>query len=148
MGLTKAISKIIGPVLLLRAASILIDRNHFLEMLRGLDGEVATVSFSMFPIALLMAFIALALVPLDSGTLAALLLRVIAWGGILKTSALILAPRAVVAKVHVIGHAGILNVVLAACVAVGAYFTWFGYFASAPHKQGHDTVRDRAPVGR
>jgi hypothetical protein len=45
MDLTKAISKIIGPVLLLRAASILIDRNHFLQMLRGLDQEVATVSF-------------------------------------------------------------------------------------------------------
>jgi hypothetical protein len=148
MDLTKAISKIIGPVLLLRAASILIDRNHFLEMLRGLDGEVATVSFSMFPIALLMAFISLAMVPLESGTLAALLLRLIAWGGILKTSALILVPRVVVAKVHVIEQAGILNVVLAGCFAVGAYFTWFGYFASATRKPGHDTVRDRAPASR
>lgn len=146
MDLTKAISKIIGPVLLLRAASILIDRNHFLEMLRGLDREVATVSFSMFPIALLMAFISLAMVPLESGTLAALLLRLIAWGGILKTSALILAPRVVVAKVHVIEQAGILNVVLAACFVVGAYFTWFGYSASATRKPEHDTVRNRAPA--
>src|SRR5262245_36789020 len=107
MDLTKTIAKIIGPVLLLRAASILIDRNHFFEMIRGLDREVATVSFSMFPIALLMGFISLAPVPLESGTLAALLLRLIAWGGILKTSALILVPRFVVAKAHVVEQAGI-----------------------------------------
>jgi hypothetical protein len=135
MDLTKGISRVIGPVLLLRAASILIDRNHFLEMLRGLDREVATVSFSMFPIALLMGFISLALVPLESGTLAALLLRVIAWGGILKTSALILVPRVVVAKAHVVEQAGILNVVLAASFVVGTYFTWFGYFAKT-HEDG------------
>jgi hypothetical protein len=82
-----------------------------------------------------MAFIALALVPLESGTLAALLLRIIAWGGMLKTSALILVPRAVVAKAHLAEQAGILNVVLAACLVVGAYFTWFGYFASATARQ-------------
>jgi hypothetical protein len=84
-----------------------------------------------------MAFISLALLPLGSRSLAAVLLRVIAWGGILKTSALILFPHMVVAKVHVLEQAGILNVVLAACFAVGAYFTWFGYFASVTHKP-HD----------
>jgi hypothetical protein len=130
MDLTKMISRVLGPVLLLRAASILIDRHHFLEMLRGLDREVATVSFSMFPIALFIAFLSLALVPLDSRSPAAVLLRLIAWGGMLKTSALILFPRVVVAKAHALEQVGILNVVLASCLAVGAYFTWFGYFAS------------------
>jgi hypothetical protein len=134
MDWTKTISKILGPVLLLRAVSILIDRQHFLELLRGLDQEVATVSFSMFPIALFTAFLSLALVPLDSRSLAAILLRIIAWGGMLKTSALILFPHVVVAKAHALEQAGILNVVLSACLAVGAYFTWFGYFAAATRK--------------
>lgn len=134
MDSTRVIAKILGPVLLLRALSIVIDRQHFLEMLRGLDREVTTVSFSMFPMALLIAFLSLALVPLDSGGLAAVLLRLIAWGGIVKTSALILVPRVVVAKAQALEQAGILNVVLAACFAVGAYFTWFGYVASARRK--------------
>jgi hypothetical protein len=148
MDLTRVISKIIGPVLLLRAASILIDRNHFLEMLRGLDREVATISFSLFPIALLMACIALAIVHLDRGTPAAILIRLIAWGGIAKTSALILFPRSVVAKAHVLEQAGFLNVVLAACLVVGAYFTWFGYFASTARKPAGAALPDRAPASR
>jgi hypothetical protein len=102
----------------------------------------------MFPIALLMAFIALALAPLNSGTLAAVVLRVIAWGGILKTSALILVPHAVVAKVHIIERAGILNVVLAACFAAGAYFTWFGYLASGTRHPEHETAPDRVPASK
>ena len=92
MKLTTLITRIVGPVLLLRALSILIDRQHFLQMLRGLEGEVATVSFSFFPIALLMTCIAVVLVHSDSSSLAALLIRVIAWGGIVKASALMLFP--------------------------------------------------------
>jgi len=127
---TLLITRIVGPVLLLRALSILIDRQHFLEMLRGLDQEVATISFSLFPIALLMTCIALAMVHSDSSSLAAVLVRLMAWGGMAKASALILVPHVVVAKAHVLERAGFLNVVLAVCFAVGAYFTWFGYFAS------------------
>jgi len=133
---TKVIARIVGPVLILRAASILIDRPHFLAMLRGLDQEVTTVSFSMFPIAMLMAFIALAVVHSDTSSLAAILIRLIAWGGMVKTSAVILFPHAVVAKAQVLGQAGFLNVVLATTFVVGAYFTWFGYFASAPRTAG------------
>jgi hypothetical protein len=129
------VSKIVGPVLLLRASSILIDRDHFLEMLRGLDAEVATISFSMVPIAILMACIALAVVQLDSGSLAAILIRLMAWGGIMKASALIMFPRLVVAKAHVLEQAGFLNVVLATCFLAGAYFTWFGYFASTARRR-------------
>ena len=133
---TKVIARIVGPVLLLRAASIVIDRPHFLAMLRGLDQEVTTVSFSMFPIAMLMAFIALAVLHSDASSLAAILIRLIAWGGIVKTSAVILFPHAVVAKAQVLGQAGFLNVVLATTFVVGAYFTWFGYFASAQRTAG------------
>ena len=100
MDRTRLIAKVIGPVLLLRAFSILIDRQHFVEMLNGLDKEVATVSFSMFPIGFLMACIALAVVHTDSSSLAAILIRVIAWGGMLKAAALIVAPHAVAAKAH------------------------------------------------
>jgi hypothetical protein len=57
METTILISKIIGPVLLLRGVSILLDRKHFLTMLDGLEREVNTVAFSLFPIAFLIGCI-------------------------------------------------------------------------------------------
>jgi hypothetical protein len=129
MELTAFVAKVVGPVLLLRAMSILLDRRHFVEMLRRLDGEVTTVSFSAFPIALLMVCIALAVSHSDTSSLAAILIHVIAWGGILKASALILFPRLVATKARALERAGFLNVVLLVSCVVGAYFTWFGYFA-------------------
>lgn len=129
MELTSLLSKIIGPVLLLRALSILLDREHFLEMIAGLEREVTTVSFSLFPIALLMSCIALASVHSDLSSPAGLLILAIAWGGMVKASALILFPRAVLEKARLLGRAGFLNVVLLVCFVVGGYFTWFGYFA-------------------
>lgn len=127
MELTTLLSKIIGPVLLLRALSIVIDRAHFVAMLDGLEEEIRTISFSFFPIALTMTCIALAVVHSDSSSLAGVLIHVIAWGGMIKGSALILFPDAVVAKARVLQRAGFLNVVLVVCFVVGGYFTWFGY---------------------
>lgn len=132
MDLTKSIAKSLGPVLLLRAASIVIDRGHFVEMLRGLDREVDTVSFSMFPIVLLVGFLSLALLPLNTRTPAGILLRLIAWGGAAKTSAVIRFPRTLVANAQALGQAGFLDVVLVMSLLVAGYFTWFGYLASAP----------------
>jgi len=129
MELTSFVAKIVGPVLLLRALSILLARRHFVEMVRGLEGEVTTVSFSLFAVALLMACLALAVSHSDTSSVAAILIHVIAWGGMLKASALILFPGAVAAKARALERAGLLNVVLLACVLVGGYFTWFGYFA-------------------
>jgi hypothetical protein len=127
MELTSLIARVLGPVLLLRSVSILIDRRHFVEMVRGLDREVTTAAFSLFPIALLMACITLAVVHQDTSTPAALLIHVIAWGGMVKASALILFPRAVVSKARALERAGFLTVVLVVALAVGSYFTWFGY---------------------
>ena len=129
MELTSLIAKVVGPVLLLRALSILLHRKHFVDMVRGLEREVTTVSFSLFPIALLMTCITLAVFHSDTSSVAAILVHVIAWGGMLKASALILFPRVVVAKARTLERAGFLNIVLLVCVLVGGYFTWFGYFA-------------------
>jgi hypothetical protein len=129
VALTVFLTKIIGPVLLLRALSIVIDREHFHAMIEGFDREITTVSFSLFPIAMLMGFIALAISHLDWSSPAAVLLHVIAWGGMAKTSALILFPKVMVAKARVVTRAGFLNVVLGACFLVGGYFTWFGYLS-------------------
>src|SRR5688500_7481770 len=122
MDRTELITQIVGPVLLLRSLSIVIDREHFVEMVNGLEKEIRTVPFSLFPIALLMTCIALALVHSDSSSPAALLIHVIAWGGMIKAAGLILFPTAVVAKARLLVHAGFLNVVLVVCFAVGAYF--------------------------
>ena len=130
MDVTSFIAKVVGPVLLLRAVSIMMDRRHFVDLVRGLDREVTTVSFSAFPIGLLMTSIAVAVVHSDSSTPAAVLVRLMAWGGIVKGSALILFPKAMAAKARVLERAGFLNLVVAVCLLVGGYFTWFGYFAS------------------
>lgn len=127
MDTTSLVARIVGPVLLLRAVSILLDPKHFSEMVGGLETEVTTVSFSLFPIALVMTCIAVALVHRDTSTVAALLIHAIAWGGIIKGSALILWPHVVVRKAAVIARAGFLQVVAVMTTLVGAYFTWFGY---------------------
>jgi len=130
---TIIISKIIGPVLLIRGISILLDRKHFMEMLNGLEQEATTVAFSLFPVVLLMGFIALAILHKDSSSLAAILIKIIAWGGMLKTTAVMLFPRSVVAKARLLGQAGFIHVVWFVCLLVGGYFAWFGYFAAASY---------------
>lgn len=99
-------------------------------MLAGLEREVTTVSFSLFPIALLMGCITLAVVHSDASSFAAILIHAVAWGGIVKASALILCPRLVAAKARLIEQYGILAMVLVVGFLVGGYFTWFGYFGS------------------
>lgn len=130
METTIFLSKVIGPVLVLRGISILIDRKHFAAMLRGVEKEISTVSFSLFPIALVMSCIALALVHKDTSSIAAIFLHIIAWGGMLKGSLLILFPHVISAKARMIGDAGFIYVVTAVCLGVGAYFTWFGFFGA------------------
>ncbi len=129
MEFTLLFSKIVGPVLLIRALSILLDRKHFLEMVDGLEREITTVSFSFFPIALFMTCVAIVVTYSDTSSFAAILIHIIAWGGIVKATALILFPRLLVAKGRFVVEAGFLNVVLLVCSVVGGYFTWFGYFA-------------------
>jgi hypothetical protein len=130
MNFTLLFSKVVGPVLLIRAISIVLDRRHFLEMLDGLDREVRTVSFSFFPVALFMTGAAIAVTHSDASSPAAVLIHIIAWGGMIKATALMLFPAAVAAKARLLGKEGFLYVVLLACLVVGAYFTWFGYFRS------------------
>lgn len=130
MRLTSLIAKVVGPVLLLRGVSILVDRPHFTDMLAALDREVSTVSFSVFPIALLITCLALVAVHSDRSSIAAVLIRIMLWGGIVKASALILFPRLVVAKAQLLGRADFLSVVLVVSFVLGGYFTWFGYFGA------------------
>lgn len=127
MELTSLVAKMIGPVLLLRALSIALDRTHFVAMVRGLEREVTTVSFSLLPVALLMSCLALVALHSDTSSPAAILIHVIAWGGIVKASALILFPTAVAVRARALERAGFLNVVLLVCLIVGGYLTWFGY---------------------
>ena len=130
MNFTELFCKVVGPVLLVRALSILIDRQHFIGMIRGLKNEISTVSFSFFPIALLMACTAIAVTHTDRSTPAAWLIHLIAWGGIAKATVLMLFPQLVVTKAQQLEKAGFLNVVLVTCFVIGGYFSWFGYFTT------------------
>jgi hypothetical protein len=129
MDFTVVFAKVVGPLLLIRALSILLDRRHFLEMLAGVERETTTVSFTFFPIALFITCATIAVTYRDTSSLAAILIHLMAWGGIAKSTALMLFPRLMVAKARLLGQAGFLYVVFAVCLAAGGYFTWFGYFA-------------------
>ena len=48
MDLPSRLAKVVGPVLLVRGLSILLDRKHFVAMVRRLDREVTTVSSLLF----------------------------------------------------------------------------------------------------
>ena len=124
---TLLLAKVIGPVLLLRGVSILISRQHFVEMVEGLQDEIKTVTFSFFPIALMMAGIAIAVTYRDTSSLAAIIFHIAAWGAIVKASVLIVAPSVVVQKARLLVKSGFLYVVFASCVLIGGYLTWFGY---------------------
>ncbi len=136
MELTLFMSKVVGPVLLLRAVSILIDRKHFVALLDNFEQESKTISFSMVPIAMLMTAISVVLVHNDTSSLAAILFHLVAWGMIVKTSLLILVPSALAKKSKWIGQSGFIYVVLFMCFVVGLYLTWFGYFGTSRSNVG------------
>ena len=130
MEFTVLFSKIVGPVLIIRALSILIDRKHFFEMVDGLEKEITTVSFSFFPVALFMTAVAILVTHSDTSSLAAILIHITAWGALAKSTVLMLFPRVAVDKAKLLVKAGFLNVVLLVCFAAGGIFTYFGYFAA------------------
>ncbi len=129
MTVTLVLAKVLGPLLVLRGLSLIVDRPHFQAMLRGLDQEVSTVSFSMIPVALFAAGALLVTAGADSSTAAGILFQVMAWGMMLKAGALILFPRLVVRKAQMLGQAGFLNVVCVVTLLAGGYLSWVGYFA-------------------
>ena len=129
MTVTLVLAKVIGPLLLVRGLSLIVDRAHFMAILDGLEREVSTISFSMIPIALFSAGALLVTAGADSSSLAGILFQVIAWGMMLKSTALMLFPRLVVKKAQMLGKAGFLNVVCVATLLAGGYFSWVGYLA-------------------
>ena len=62
---------------------------------------------------------------------AAVILHVIAWGGILKGAVLILRPKVLLAQAQHFSRPGFLHGVWIVCTCLGAYFTWFGHFRVA-----------------
>ncbi len=66
----------------------------------------------------------------DTSSLAGILIYIIAWGALAKSTVLMLFPRVAVDKAKLLVKAGFLNVVLLVCFAAGGIFTYFGYFAA------------------
>ena len=130
MEFTILFSKIVGPILIVRALSIVIDRKHFFDMVDGLEKEITTVSFSFFPVALFMAAVAILVTHSDTSSLAAIFIWIIAWGALAKSTVLMLFPRVAVDKAKLLVKAGFLNVVLVVCFVAGGIFTYYGFFAA------------------
>lgn len=129
MEFTAWFSMVVGPLLLIRAISILLDREHFLQMLDGVEREVDTASFSLLPVALFVVGVSIVVTHSDRSSLAAILIYLMAWGAVAKSTLLMLFPRLVTTKARALGQAVYLHVVCIICFVVGGYFTWFGYLA-------------------
>lgn len=125
--LTLVLARVLGPLLILRGLSILIDRRHFESLLEGLEREVETISFSMVPVFLFIGFGTLLVLHWDFSSPAATLITLMAIGGTLKTSVLILFPGLMVTKARALGRLGFLRVVWVASLTVGAVLTWAGW---------------------
>ena len=95
-------------------------------MREGLEKEATSAAFSVLPVILLRASIALAVTHDDTSSPAAVILHVVAWAGILKGAVLILRPKVVLAYGR---HAGksVLHFAWVVSAGSGAYLTWFGY---------------------
>ena len=127
METTVLLSKILGPVLLLRGISIFFDRQQVVTMLERLEEESTSAAFSTLPVILFMASLALAVTHKDTSNPAAVILHIIAWVGILKGALLILRPRAVLSFGGLAGKAAFPHGVWVVSVVLGVYLTWFGY---------------------
>ena len=131
METTLFLSKIIGPVILLRGISILFNRKQVVTMLERLEKESTSATFSALPVILVTASLALAVSHKDTSNAAAVILHIIAWVGILKGALLILRPKAVLAFGRHAGQTAVLHGVSVVSVGLGAYLTWFGYIRAA-----------------
>ena len=127
METTVLLSKILGPVLLLRGISIFFDRQQVVTMLERLEEESTSAAFSALPVILFMASLAMAVTHKDTSNPAAVILHIIAWVGILKGAALILRPKAVLAFGRHAERTTVLHGICVASVGLGVYLTWFGY---------------------
>lgn len=127
MDTTLLLTKVVGPVLLVRGISLIVDRKHFVTLLDRLEGEAKTITFQLLPVALLMAAITVIVACRDLTSPAGILIHLAAWGMAAKSTLLMLFPEGVLAKARLLGRAGFLNGVLFMCLAVGGYFSWFGY---------------------
>ena len=127
METTVLLSKILGPVLLLRGISIFFDRHQVVTMLERLEEESTSAAFSALPVILFMASLAMAVTHRDTSNPAAVILHIIAWVGILKGAALILRPKAVLAFGRHAERTTVLHGICVASVGLGVYLTWFGY---------------------
>lgn len=125
---TQNISKILGPLLLVRGVSILIAPAHFRSLIQRLETEVSSISFSMVPVFLFATFLSFALFFRDLESVAGILIFTIGVVGTVKTSVVMLVPRMLARKVRALKRIPFVEIIAATCLLAGAYFAWVGYF--------------------
>ena len=128
MDTTLFLSRLVGPVLIVRGLTLIIYREHFRQMMNNLEQEMRTISFAMVPVGIMLGGLAILQLHDDTSSVAAILFHLIGWGAVVKTTLLMLFPKRISAKVQILGRWGFLTVAWVVTSAVGVYFTWFGYF--------------------
>ena len=124
---TMFLSRMLGPLLIIRGMSIIMDREHFRHIVNNLEKEMRTISFAMVPVAIMMGALAILQLHEDTSSIAAILFHLAAWGALAKTTAIMLFPKLVAAKAKILVKAGFLEVTWLMTFTVGSYLTWFGY---------------------
>ena len=129
MDLNLLIAKLVGPVLLVRSLSILIDKKHFEAMLEGLDKEIKTLSFSFIPVTLFAAALFILNYQTDRTSFDGIAITCIAVLAIIKTSLLMLFPDLMVEKAKKLGELGVVAFAMFGTLSIGICLTYLGYFA-------------------
>ncbi len=127
MDITIFLSMLWGPVLLAMGIGFFVSRSYYVRVYRDLEKE--TLAALLFGMVMMTAGIAQVLFHNAWNTLPAILVSIIGWGMIAKGAVFIIAPKVVDdagnrwAKLKLIPVAG------TAVLLIGAYLTWFAYFA-------------------
>lgn len=128
METTMFLSRLVGPLLIVRGLTLILYREHFRQIMNNLEQEMRTISFAMVPVGIMMGALAILQLHHDTSSIAAIMFHLIGWGAVLKTSLIMLFPKLVAEKVKILGEWGFLTVAWVVTSATGVYFTWFGYF--------------------
>lgn len=127
MDATMVLTRVFGPALFLRGISLVWNQAYYREVVDRLEQEVTSVAFLTLPGVLMVGGMALVLAPLDTSHPAGLVLRVAAWGALLKGVATMLCPRLMVKKARALVDLGFMNLAAVVCLLVGGYFSWVGF---------------------
>lgn len=121
------LSSIWGPVTFAVGVGIFVSRNYYTRLYQDLQRETfAVLLFGMIGMALGIAHVT---VHNSWDTLPQIVVSLLGWGLLLKGTAFTVAPRLVEDMAKWAAHEKLVPIASVLTMLVGAYLSWFAYFA-------------------